>query len=359
GPYDNTATIDGNENDPDPSDDSDTEIVTPNNYTYAIDDINTSLINTPVTGNVLTNDFDLEGNTQTIASNTNPSNGTVVMNPDGTYTYTPNSGFTGTDSFTYTVCDNGTPIACSTATVTINVEETIISSSNNDLVANNDAVITENGTTITIAVLSNDFDPDNNTFVITPGSVTDPANGTVVVNPDGTITYTPDPGYEGEDTFTYQICDNGSPVSCETATVIVTVLPNSSSNTTYAIDDSYFINCSSNSTMNLLDNDYDLESDLQTINTTPVVQPLHGTVTINTDGTFNYTANPCYAGPDSFVYQVCDNGSPQACDVATVYLLIQDTTDPTFVEALPADATVQCDAIPAAVTLTATDNCGT
>jgi len=126
GPYDNTATIDGNENDPDPSDDSDTENVTPNNYTYAIDDINTSLINTPVTGNVLTNDFDLEGNTQTIASNTNPSNGTVVMNPDGTYTYTPNSGFTGTDSFTYTVCDNGTPIACSTATVTINVEETII-----------------------------------------------------------------------------------------------------------------------------------------------------------------------------------------------------------------------------------------
>ena len=341
GPYDNTATIDGNENDPDPSDDSDTEVVTLNNYTYAIDDINTSLINTPVTGNVLTNDFDLEGNTQTIASNTNPSNGTVVMNPDGTYTYTPNSGFTGTDSFTYTVCDNGTPIACSTATVTINVEEILISSGNNDLVANNDAVITENGTTITIAVLSNDFDPDNNTFVITPGSVTDPANGTVVVNPDGTITYTPDPGYEGEDTFTYQICDNGSPVSCETATVIVTVLPNSSSNTTYAIDDSYFINCSSNSTMNLLDNDYDLESDLQTINTTPVVQPLHGTVTINTDGTFNYTANPCYAGPDSFVYQVCDNGSPQACDVATVYLLIQDTTAPTGTA--PADITgLQC-----------------
>ncbi|MFN7015522.1 MAG: Ig-like domain-containing protein, partial [Bacteroidia bacterium] len=251
------------------------------------------------------------------------------------------SGFTGTDSFTYTVCDNGTPIACSTATVTINVEETIISSSNNDLVANNDAVITENGTTITIAVLSNDFDPDNNTFVITPGSVTDPANGTVVVNPDGTITYTPDPGYEGEDTFTYQICDNGSPVSCETATVIVTVLPNSSSNTTYAIDDSSFINCSSNSTMNLLDNDYDLESDLQTINTTPIVQPLHGTVTINADGTFNYTANSCYAGPDSFVYQVCDNGSPQACDVATVYLLIQDTTAPTGTT--PADITgLQC-----------------
>ena len=328
------------------------------NTTHAINDINNTYVDTPVSGNVLTNDFDLEGNTQTVSSNTNPTNGTVVVNADGTYTYTPNTDFVGTDSFTYTVCDNGTPQACDTAIVTINVEQNP-TDTNNSVVANNDAVITEVGTPITISVLSNDFDPNGDVFTITTGSVTDPANGTVTVNADGTITYTPDPLFIGEDTFTYQICDNGTPQACETATVIVTVLPTNSTNTTYAVDDAYLINCSSASNMNLLDNDYDLEGNLQNIVITPITQPLHGTVTINTDGTFNYIVTGCYTGPDSFVYQVCDNGAPQACDEATVYLLIQDTTDPAFVEALPANATVECSAVPTAVVLTATDNCTT
>ena len=78
----------------------------------------------------------------------------------------------------------------------------------------------------------------------------------------------------------------------------------------------------SNNNFDFLNNDYDLESNTQTINTIPVVQPLHGTVSINSDVTFNYTVSGCYTGPDSFIYQVCDNGTQQKCDVATVYLLI-------------------------------------
>ena len=337
---------------------TDCTIVEIPNFTHAIDDINNTFVNTPVSGNVLNNDFDLEGDKQTVTVNTNPANGTVTINAEGIYTYTPNANFTGVDSFTYTICDDGKPQACDTATVTINIEPSI-TPTDNTVVANNDAVITEGGVSITIPVLANDFDPQGDPFTITPGSVTTPANGTVTVNPDGTITYTPNPGFIGEDTFTYTICDNGNPEACDTATVIVTVLPESNTNRTFAIDDAYFINCSSVANLNLLDNDYDLEGDQQTINTTPIVQPLHGTVTINPDGTFTYTVNGCYVGPDSFVYEVCDNGSPQACDRATVYLLIKDTTAPTFVEALPEDQTVECDAVPAADVLTAVDNCGT
>ena len=50
-----------------------------------------------------------------------------------------------------------------------------------------------------------------------------------------------------------------------------------------------------------------------------------------------------------------------ACNNVTTHvqtITVQDTTAPTFVEALPTDSTVQCDAVPTAVTLTATDNCG-
>ncbi|WP_168187530.1 Ig-like domain-containing protein, partial [Pedobacter sp. G11] len=95
--------------------------ITPINSTTAVDDTYNTTGNTPVSGNVLTNDIDLQGHTLTVTSNTSPSNGTVIVNADGSFTYTPNPTFTGTDTFTYTVCDNGIPQACDVATVTINV----------------------------------------------------------------------------------------------------------------------------------------------------------------------------------------------------------------------------------------------
>ncbi|MFK7831642.1 MAG: Ig-like domain-containing protein, partial [Winogradskyella sp.] len=91
------------------------------NCTYAISDINNTFINMSVTGNVLTNDEDFEGDNQTVTANTNPANGTVVMNPDGSYTYTPNPNFIGEDTFEYTICDDGNPQACDTAAVYIEV----------------------------------------------------------------------------------------------------------------------------------------------------------------------------------------------------------------------------------------------
>ncbi|WP_179317787.1 Ig-like domain-containing protein, partial [Winogradskyella undariae] len=353
--------------DPDPLDPSDPgydpgcldcTVVEIPNTTKAISDINNTFVNTPVSGNVLTNDFDLEGNDQYVTSNTEPENGTVVVNPDGTYTYTPDTGFVGTDVFTYVVCDNGTPQACDIATVTINVEPSLITE-DNVVVANDDAVITEVDTPIVISVASNDFDPNGDTFSITSGSVTSPENGVVTVNEDGTIIYTPNAGYVGDDSFTYAICDDGTPQACDTATVYVSIFPEDGENNTYAVDDAYFIECSSDSSMNLLDNDYDNEGDDQTIVTTALVQPLHGTVIINPDGTFDYSVDGCYTGPDSFVYQVCDSGNPSACSQASVYLLIEDTTAPIFNESLPVDVTVaSCDAVPSAAVITATDNCG-
>ncbi|MBC3847958.1 hypothetical protein H8K90_16300, partial [Winogradskyella echinorum] len=62
------------------------------NCTDAIADINNTYVDQPVSGNVLTNDEDFEGDNQTVTANTQPANGTVVVNPDGSYTYTPNPG---------------------------------------------------------------------------------------------------------------------------------------------------------------------------------------------------------------------------------------------------------------------------
>ncbi|GAB6010322.1 Ig-like domain-containing protein [Dysgonomonas reticulitermitis] len=80
--------------------------------------------NTPVSGNVLTNDFDMEGHIQTVTTTgtiTTIEGGNVQINADGTYVYTPKENFTGCDSFTYTICDDvPEPFkACDRATVSI------------------------------------------------------------------------------------------------------------------------------------------------------------------------------------------------------------------------------------------------
>ncbi|WP_396601901.1 Ig-like domain-containing protein [Algibacter sp. R77976] len=306
-----------------------TAIVIINNCTDAIDDINNTFVDVAVDGNVITNDEDNEDDTQTVTAydELSTNGGTVVMSPNGDYVYTPAPGFTGTDTFTYTICDDGVPQACDTATVTIEVladPNTDI----NEVVANNDIATTESGESVDIVVLSNDFDPEGNAFTVTPGSASDPANGTVVENADGTITYTPDAGFVGEDTFTYEICDDGSPVVCDTATVTVTVDPlDLTDNDTYANDDAYNGNPNMDITGGVLDNDTDPEGDVPTVNTTPVDDVDNGTLVLNPDGTFTYTPDPDFVGTDSFVYEVCDDGTPQACDQATVYITINPAND--------------------------------
>jgi hypothetical protein len=62
---------------------------------------------------------------------------------------------------------------------------------------------------VNINVVANDFDMEGDALTVT--SNTQPANGTLVNNGDGTFTYTPNTGFTGVDTFTYTICDNVTP----------------------------------------------------------------------------------------------------------------------------------------------------
>ncbi|MBE0560372.1 MAG: tandem-95 repeat protein, partial [Ochrobactrum anthropi] len=177
-----------------------------------------------------------------------------------------------------------------------------------------------------------DWDPDGNLdpagVTLVDGGSAD-ANGTLTLNADGTFTFDPDTDFVGQVSFTYQVCDTGTPVYCDEAIVTIDIYPNPfGENYTFAVDDSYIGTQDDPITGNILDNDYDPEGDAQTVNTTPVVPPTNGSVVLNPDGTFTYTPNPGYYGPDQFVYEVCDNGTPQACDVATVYLLYPPENNP-------------------------------
>ncbi|MFD0977412.1 endonuclease [Salinimicrobium gaetbulicola] len=142
--------------------------------------------------------------------------GSVKDNRNGTYTYTPPADYIGEDSFTYTLCVPGDSDRCSTATVLILVLD------GGSPEATGDTVNTMESVSITIDdLLANDVIVDGSTISSVESNS---ASGTVKLNEDGTVTYTPVDGFTGEDKFTYTICDNDQPEStCDTAIVVVNV----------------------------------------------------------------------------------------------------------------------------------------
>ncbi|OHB74920.1 MAG: hypothetical protein A2W31_13465, partial [Planctomycetes bacterium RBG_16_64_10] len=186
----------------------------------AMDDTMATSEDTPLAisaASLLANDTDVDLDTLLIANDTQPTHGTVVDHGDGTFTYTPNADFNGTDSFTYTVSDGhgGTD----TATVRITVQPV-----NDDPVANDDRVSTDQGTALVItaaSLLANDTDVDVDTLSI--ADFTQPAHGRLVDHGDGTLTYTPAAGFHGLDSFTYTVADGNG--GAETGLVEIQVVP--------------------------------------------------------------------------------------------------------------------------------------
>lgn len=184
----------------------------------AVEDVDTTAEDVALIFNsLLSNDTVVDNAKITSFDATSANNGTIVDNRNGTYTYTPVKGFVGEDSFTYTLCDDDTPTNCSTATVTITVVD------EGSPTATDDAVnVVENSALIITTLLNNDALVDDSTLTSVDNTNT---IGTVTLNNDGSITYTPQSGFSGNDIFTYTICDDDTPSpTCSTATVTITVL---------------------------------------------------------------------------------------------------------------------------------------
>jgi outer membrane protein OmpA-like peptidoglycan-associated protein len=268
--------------------------------------------------NVLVNDT-LNGQPATLTtvtitqvSTTNP--GVTIDPATGAVNVAPGTP-AGTYTLVYQICEQLNPTNCDTATVTVTVAASTI-------VANNDTATTPQNTPVTIGVLGNDT---LGGAAVTPADVTvtqvnPPANGTIVINPDGTITYTPNPGFSGNDTFTYQICENLNPTNCATATVTVTVAPNA----VVANDDTATTPNATPVTINVLGNDTSSGAPLNPASVAIVTPSPNGTATVNPDGTITFTPNAGFSGTTTFTYQVCDTSTPTpVCDIATVTVTVQ------------------------------------
>ncbi|SFW90065.1 tandem-95 repeat protein, partial [Chitinophaga sancti] len=196
-----------------------------------------------------------------------------------------------------------------------------ITAVNDAPVAVDDAYTVVEDTPFGANVLTNDTDVEGNTLSATV--LVAPVHGTIVLNSNGSFTYTPALNYNGLDSMKYKVCDNGVPSMCDTGTVIFTVTP--VNDAPVAVDDAVTVVEDTPTSFEVRTNDTDVEGDALTA--TVIAGPVNGTVVPNPDGSYTYTPALNYNGLDSLKYQVCDNGTPSKCDTGTVIFTVTPVND--------------------------------
>jgi large repetitive protein len=268
---------------------------------------------------LLANDIDADGDTLTAQLVGDVTRGTLTLNANGTFTYVHDGSETTSDSFTYRVSDGDR--SSNPVTVTITVTPV-----NDAPVAVGDSMtVAEGGTAATLSgavtsVLDNDTDAEEQS--LTAVLVTGPSRGTLTLNPDGTFRYTHDGGETTTDSFTYRASDGNR--SSNTVTVTITVTP--VDDAPVAVPDAYTVAEDATLTVaapGVRGNDTDAEGAVLT--TALVSDVAHGRLVLNSDGSFAYTPDAGYSGPDAFTYRVSD-GSLSSVP-ATVALTVTAVND--------------------------------
>ena len=265
----------------------------------ASDDAATTTPGTPVSIDVLNNDVDVDGdlNPASLAVTGGPGNGSATVNASAGFDYQPDAGFTGTDVFTYFVTDlQGNTSNLATVSVTVGIAAS-------PPAAVDDQASTLRDTPTTIDVVSNDTDADNDLDVTSTQLVVGASNGQLRVNVDGTITYTPDVGFVGSDSFSYRVFD-GTGLSSNAATVSIAVSA-PDNQPPMAVDDMASTTQNQAIFVDVLSNDTDPEGDAL-VNLTIAQQPTMGSVT-TAGRSVRYTPDNGASGTDTFLYTVDDD----------------------------------------------------
>ena len=243
---------------------------------------------TPLSGS-LPAASDAESDPITYALATPAANGAALVNADGTFSYTPNADFNGSDSFGFTVSDGQGGSNTYVYSVSVApVNDAPVS-------ANGSGVVDEDITLISVLPAASDADGDPVTYSLANDSV----HGSVQVNPDGTFKYTPKANFNGPDSFDFTVSDGQGGSNTYTYSIDVAAVNNApiaANGSGSTLEDTALISS--------LPASFDVDGDRVTY--ALVTDVSHGSVLINADGTFTYTPNPDYNGPDGFTFLVQD-----------------------------------------------------
>jgi hypothetical protein len=237
---------------------------------------------------------DVDGDTLTAAMVTGPLKGTVTISAAGVATYTPTSNYFGVDSFTYRVNDGQANSAIATVFLTITAV-------NDAPLATNDSAVTLEDQAVRIAVLTNDSDVESD--ALRPIILVGPIHGTLVVEADGRVLYTPTANYFGIDSFTYQAFEQQpSGLNSNVATVSINVTAVNDAPTVTPI--SLTVIEDTATVISLPSYASDVDGD--TLAYAVATQPTNGSLTSLGGGQFRYTPAANYFGSDSFSFTVSD-----------------------------------------------------
>lgn len=280
---------------------------------YAMNEDATLTVN--AANGVLANDEAPPGSARLVTLGVGPEVGTLVLAEDGGFVFNPPDNWFGATSFTYFVEAGGRTSAATEVVLRVNAV-------NDRPVARQDAYALDEGTSITVdaamGILANDTDADGD--MLEMALANPPVNGTLVLEADGSFTYTPNPGFAGTDTFSYTLTDGTATVN-GTARFTVRDLdsPSTAGDDTYVgLEDRVL---TVDATRGLLGNDSAPDGGLRAIATTAQTTG-GGTAVIATDGSFVYTPAPNFFGTDTFSYTIRDRDNDR--DVGRVSITIAD-----------------------------------
>ena len=286
----------------------------------ARNDTTSTVEDTPIVINVLTNDIDPDGDLigDSIRILILPTHGDTSAVGDSVVTYTPDLNFNGLDSFQYEVCDTSMMGSqCDTAWVFITITPV-----NDPPVVTEVPQITPEDTPVTFCPALSDPDTgDTLTMSICGG----PQNGSgMLVQMDTCIEYTPTMNYTGSDTICVKICDLAG--LCDSIYIPITVTPFSdppiaTNDTTSTAEDTPIV-------INVLVNDIDPDGDLIGDSIRILTLPAHGDTSAVGDSVVTYSPDLNFNGLDSFQYEVCDTSMMGSqCDTAWVFIIIINSSD--------------------------------
>jgi hypothetical protein len=237
----------------------------------------------------------------------NPSlfavSGQPAVTGAGTLTFTPAIGAHGVTTVSVRAVDDGGTAGGGIDTSA--VQTFAITIVNQAPVANADVpgVLENDPAGVTFNVLANDTDPEGDALSVASYDDSALANGGLTDNGGGSFTYVPAAHFAGTDTFSYTASDGNGGTSTAVVTIAVTAVPDPPA----AADDSYVTPQSVplvQAAPGVLANDSDSGGGALLVDTTPVVAPANGILSLAADGSFTYTPTPGFTGSDTFTYRV-------------------------------------------------------
>ncbi|WP_417711751.1 Ig-like domain-containing protein, partial [Pseudoalteromonas ardens] len=278
-----------------------------------------------------------DGNpTGDIAVATQPTKGSVAIDQNaGTLVYTPSANETGTDSFTYTITDSeGSTSEPATVSVTIGAV-------NDKPIVADDSVTTNEDVGVTLAILDNDSDVEDEGFNGANVTLEDQGSGAgsyakadVSILADGSLQISPKQDENGTFSFTYTLTDSEG-LTSDAATVTVTLTP--VNDAPVAVDNIAEVAEEGSFEVNVLGNDTDVdENDSFNLSSVTVVQaPASGQAQVNAAGAIVYTPNENFSGEDTFTYTVAD-AAGAVSNEATVTMTVTPVNDAPVISGTPA-----------------------